>query len=167
MPRKRWLERSDVYCSWGRERRIGGSITDEVMLFMNDHALQSLMSDKFKIGSDATVAAGPVGRNLVAGTDLNSMRRSCAIHAAKRVLAGVSLDGAIVQADRSGDKAMYGSNATRREILEGKIAVPKSARRPMADLARRAALLNRAATESIVCAGGSATTRQRETIRRE
>ena len=50
--------------------QIGGSFTDVVMLFMNDHALQSLLSDKFKIGADATVAAGPVGRHAAAGTDL-------------------------------------------------------------------------------------------------
>ena len=50
--------------------QIGGSSTDIVMLFMNDHALQSLMSDKFKLGADASVAAGPVGRNAAAGTDL-------------------------------------------------------------------------------------------------
>ncbi len=50
--------------------QIGGSSTDIVMLFMNDHALQSLLSDKFKIGADATVAAGPVGRHAAAGTDI-------------------------------------------------------------------------------------------------
>ncbi len=54
----------------------------------------------------------------------------------KGVFAGVSLDGAVVQADHSGDEAMYGPNVTRREILDGKVAVPKSARRLMADLAR-------------------------------
>ena len=50
--------------------QIGGSSTDIVMLFMNDRALQSLLSDKFKLGADASVAAGPVGRNASAGTDL-------------------------------------------------------------------------------------------------
>src|SRR3984885_10138313 len=50
--------------------QIGGSSTDLVMLFMNDHALHSLLSDKFKMGADASVAAGPVGRNAAAGTDL-------------------------------------------------------------------------------------------------
>ena len=52
--------------------QIGGSFTDVVMLFMNDHALQSLLSDKFKIGADATVAAGPVGRQAAAGTDIKT-----------------------------------------------------------------------------------------------
>ena len=56
--------------------QIGGSSTDIVMLFMNDHALQSLLRDKFKIGADASVAAGPVGRHAAAGTDISSMLRS-------------------------------------------------------------------------------------------
>ena len=50
--------------------QIGGSSTDLVLLFMNDHALQSLLGDKFKLGADATVAAGPVGRDAAAGTDV-------------------------------------------------------------------------------------------------
>jgi len=49
--------------------QIGASFTDVVLLFMNDHALKSLLSDKFKIGADATVAAGPVGRQASANTD--------------------------------------------------------------------------------------------------
>ena len=49
--------------------QIGGSSTDLVMLFMNDHALQSLLGDKFKLGADASVAAGPVGRSATAATD--------------------------------------------------------------------------------------------------
>ena len=48
--------------------QIGGSSTDIIMLFMNDHALGSLLSDKFKLGADASVAAGPVGRSAAAGT---------------------------------------------------------------------------------------------------
>ena len=56
--------------------QIGGSFTDVVLLFMNDHALQSLLSDKFKIGADATVAAGPVGRHAAPARTSSSMRRS-------------------------------------------------------------------------------------------
>jgi lipid-binding SYLF domain-containing protein len=50
--------------------QIGGSSTDLILLFMNDHALNSLLGDKFKLGADASVAGGPVGRNATAGTDL-------------------------------------------------------------------------------------------------
>ena len=108
--------------------QIGGSSTDIVMLFMNDHALQSLLSDKFKLGADASVAAGPVGRNAAAGTDLKLNAEILSYSRAKGVFAGVSLDGAVMQADKSGDKAMYGDDVDRHEILNGKVAVPESAR---------------------------------------
>jgi len=108
--------------------QIGGSSTDLVMLFMNDHALQSLMSDKFKLGADASVAAGPVGRNAAAGTDLKLSAEILSYSRSKGVFAGVSLNGAVVQADKSGDKAMYGDDVDRHEILSGKVPVPESAR---------------------------------------
>jgi len=108
--------------------QIGGSSTDIVMLFMNDHALQSLLSDKFKLGADASVAAGPVGRNATAGTDLKLNAEILSYSRTKGVFVGVSLDGAVMQTDRSGDKAMYGGDVDRHEILNGKIAVPASAR---------------------------------------
>ena len=108
--------------------QIGGSSTDIVMLFMNDHALQSLMSDKFKLGADASVAAGPVGRNAAGGTDLKLNAEILSYSRSKGIFAGVSLDGAVMQADNSGDKAMYGDDVNRHEILDGKVAVPASAR---------------------------------------
>jgi len=108
--------------------QIGGSSTDLVMLFMNDHALQSLMSDKFKLGADASVAAGPVGRNATAATDLKLNAEILSYSRSKGIFAGVSLDGAVMQADKSGDKAMYGDDVNRHEILDGKVAVPASAR---------------------------------------
>ena len=116
--------------------QIGGSFTDVVMLFMNDHALQSLMSDKFKIGADATVAAGPVGRQAAAGTDVKLNAEILSYSRSKGIFAGVSVSGAVVQADHSGDKAMYGSDVSHREILNGKVAVPEPARRLLEELAR-------------------------------
>src|ERR1700723_2608535 len=108
--------------------QIGGSSTDIIMLFMNDHALKSLLSDKFKLGADASVAAGPVGRDAAAGTDLKLNSEILFYSRAKGVFAGVSLDGAVMQADKSGDKAMYGHDIDRHEILNGHVAVPDSAR---------------------------------------
>ena len=116
--------------------QIGGSFTDVVMLFMNDHALQSLLGDKFKIGADATVAAGPVGRQAAAGTDVRLTAEILSYSRSKGIFAGASVDGAVVQADHSGDKAMYGSDVTHQEILHGKVALPESARRLLADLAK-------------------------------
>jgi len=107
--------------------QIGGSSTDIVMLFMNDHALQSLLSDKFKLGADASVAAGPVGRNAAAGTDLKLTAEILSYSRTKGVFIGVSLEGAVMQADKSGDKAMYGHDVDRHQILDGRIPVPASA----------------------------------------
>ncbi len=108
--------------------QIGGSSTDLVMLFMNDHALQSLLRDKFKLGADASVAAGPVGRSADAGTDIKLNAEILSYSRAKGIFAGLALDGAVVQSDKSGDKAMYGNDVDRHEILSGKVAVPASAR---------------------------------------
>ena len=114
--------------------QIGGSSTDIVMLFMNDHALQSLLSDKFKLGADASVAAGPVGRNATAGTDLKLNAEILSYSRAKGVFAGVSLDGAVMQADKSGDESMYGHDVDRHEILNGNVAVPASARELLSEI---------------------------------
>jgi SH3 domain-containing YSC84-like protein 1 len=108
--------------------QIGGSSTDIVMLFMNDHALQSLLGDKFKLGADASVAAGPVGRTATAGTDVRLSAEILSYSRAKGLFAGVALDGAVVQADKSGDHAMYGHDVSRHDILSGKVTVPASAR---------------------------------------
>jgi lipid-binding SYLF domain-containing protein len=119
--------------------QIGGSSTDLVMLFMNDHALQSLLSDKFKLGADASVAAGPVGRHAAAGTDIKLNAEILTYSRSKGAFAGVSLDGAVVQADKSGDQAMYGHDVNRHEILSGKVAVPRPARSLLEELAKYAA----------------------------
>src|SRR6202453_3623656 len=108
--------------------QIGGSSTDLVMLFMNDRALQSLMSDKFKLGADASVAAGPVGRNAAAGTDLKLHSEILSYSRSQGIFAGVSVDGAVVQVDKSGDQALYGDHVNIHEILDGQVQVPSSAR---------------------------------------
>ena len=116
--------------------QIGASFTDVVLLFMNDHALQSLLGDKFKIGGDVTVAAGPVGRQASANTDIKLNAEILSYSRSKGVFAGASVDGAVVQADHSGDKAMYGRDVTHEEILKGRVAVPASARNLLAELRR-------------------------------
>jgi lipid-binding SYLF domain-containing protein len=108
--------------------QIGGSSTDIIMLFMNDRALQSLLSDKFKLGADASVAAGPVGRHAAADTDLKLRAEVLTYSRSRGVFAGVSLNGTVVQTDKSGDRAMYGDEVTHRQILDGKVAVPASAK---------------------------------------
>jgi len=107
--------------------QAGGSSTDIILLFMNDHALQSLLGDKFKLGADTSVAAGPVGRTASADTDARMNAEILSYSRAKGIFAGVSLDGAVVEADHSGDVAMYGHDVHRDEILHGHVVVPASA----------------------------------------
>jgi lipid-binding SYLF domain-containing protein len=107
--------------------QIGGSSTDLVMLFMNDHALKSLLGDKFKLGADVSVAAGPVGRKATAATDLRLNAEILSYSRSKGLFAGVSLNGAVMQADKSGDHSMYGHDVDRHQILDGSIPVPPSA----------------------------------------
>lgn len=114
--------------------QIGGSSTDVIMLFMNDHALQSLLSDKFKLGADASVAAGPVGRNASAATDLKLNAEILSYSRAKGIFAGISLGGSVVQADKSGDEALYGANVDRHQIVDGRTPVPVSAKRLIHEL---------------------------------
>jgi SH3 domain-containing YSC84-like protein 1 len=119
--------------------QIGGSSTDIVMLFMNDHALQSLLGDKFKLGADASVAAGPVGRDAAADTDVRLRAEILTYSRSHGIFAGVSLDGTVVQADKSGDHAMYGDKTSRREIVDGKVPVPNSAHALIREIDSRSA----------------------------
>ena len=119
--------------------QIGGSSTDLILLFMNDHALHSLLSDKFKLGGDASVAAGPVGRDASASTDLKLNAEILSYSRTKGIFAGVNLDGTVVTADKSGDKAMYGADATRHDILDGSIPVPRHAHLLVQELQRYSA----------------------------
>ena len=107
--------------------QIGGSSTDIIMLFMNDHALQNLLADKFRLGADASVAAGPVGRHAAAATDLKLRAEVLTYSRSHGVFAGVSLNGAVVRTDKGGDRAMYGDDVTHRQILDGKVATPPAA----------------------------------------
>jgi lipid-binding SYLF domain-containing protein len=118
--------------------QIGGSSTDLVMIFMNDKGLHSLLSDKFKIGADASAAAGPVGRHAAADTDAKMNAEILTYSRSKGLFAGVSLDGAIVQADQSGNHAMYGENVKRREILDGSVKAPESAHLLLKEIAQYA-----------------------------
>jgi len=119
--------------------QIGGSSTDIIMLFMNDHALQSLLGDKFKLGADASVAAGPVGRDAAADTDIRMRAEILTYSRSHGVFAGVSLNGTVVEADRSGDHAMYGEKVTRRQILDGAVKAPPSAQALVHEIDARSA----------------------------
>ena len=111
--------------SWGLQ--IGGASTDVVMIIRSEHGMLSLLSDKFKLGADATVAAGPLGRQADAATDLKLNAEILTYSRSKGAFAGVSLDGAVVSADQNADQAMYGADVERRQIVDGAVPVPEAA----------------------------------------
>jgi lipid-binding SYLF domain-containing protein len=122
--------------SWGLQ--IGGASTDIVMIIRSEHGMQSLLGDKFKIGADATAAAGPVGRQADAGTDLKLNAEILTYSRSKGAFAGISLDGAVVQADGTGDQAMYGADVERKQILDGAVPVPQAAQALISELGQYA-----------------------------
>src|SRR5438105_4907816 len=88
--------------------QIGGQAVDLVMLIMNHKGMEHLMSSKFKLGADATVAAGPVGRHAAADTDWKMRAQVLSYSRARGVFAGLELDGAVVKMDRESTIEFYG-----------------------------------------------------------
>ncbi len=104
--------------------QIGGEAPDLVMLVMNEQGMRQLVSGEFKIGADASVAAGPVGRHAEGNTDWK-MRAAILTYArAHGVLAGLSLDRAVVKEDKKETLALYGRPTSFSAILKGQIEAP-------------------------------------------
>jgi len=107
--------------------QIGGSSTDLILVFRNRDGLKKLLNDKFKIGGDATAAAGPLGRNTGASTDLELHAQILTYSRSRGLFAGISLDGAVFEPDEDGDVALYGAGVNREDILNGKVPPPQEA----------------------------------------
>jgi lipid-binding SYLF domain-containing protein len=111
--------------SWGLQ--IGVEGVDLVMLVMNDHGFQHLLSSKFELTGEGSVAAGPVGRHASAGTDWKMNTEMLTYSRSKGVFAGLTLEGAVVEQDNDSTRAIYGKHMTFRNILSGKATTPRSA----------------------------------------
>jgi len=111
--------------SWGLQ--IGVEGVDLVMLVMNDRGLQHLLSSKFELTGEGSVAAGPVGRHTSAGTDITMNTEVLTYSRSKGVFAGLTLEGAVVEQDNDSTRAIYGENMRFREILSGHVPAPASA----------------------------------------
>jgi lipid-binding SYLF domain-containing protein len=107
--------------------QIGLEGVDLVMLVMNDKGLQQLLSSKFELTGEGSVAAGPVGRHASAGTDWKMTTEVLTYSRSKGVFAGLTLEGAVVEQDNDSTTAIYGKHMEFRNILAGKVATPKSA----------------------------------------
>jgi lipid-binding SYLF domain-containing protein len=111
--------------SWGLQ--IGIEDVDLVMLVMNDQGLQHLLSSKFELTGEGSVAAGPVGRHASAGTDWKMNTEMLTYSRSKGVFAGLTLEGAVVEQDNDSTHAIYGKHMLFRNILSGKATTPRSA----------------------------------------
>ena len=107
--------------------QIGIEGVDLVMLVMNDQGFQHLLSSKFELTGEGSVAAGPVGRHASAGTDWKMNTQVLTYSRSKGVFAGLTLEGAVVEQDNDSTRAIYGKHMEFRNILSGKAATPKSA----------------------------------------
>jgi len=116
--------------------QIGASSTDVVMLIMNERGMRRLLEDKFTLGAEATVAAGPVGRQSTAQTDAQLSAEILSWSRSKGLFAGIALQGATLRPDNDTNKELYGSGVTNKEILSGSVAVPAAAKPLIADLSR-------------------------------
>lgn len=116
--------------------QIGGSSTDLVMLVMNKGGMNKLMSSKFTLGADASVAAGPVGRTASAGTDAQMSAELLSWSRSQGVFAGLALNGATLRSDEDENALLYGHKMTTRDVLTGKMAVPADAKPMVAELNR-------------------------------
>jgi len=108
--------------------QIGGEATDFVLLVMNDSGANSVLSSKVKLGADASVAAGPVGRSTSAETDVVMKAEILSWSRARGVFAGVSLEGSTMRSDDGANKTLYGKDLTAKEIVNGgKVKIPAAA----------------------------------------
>ncbi len=103
--------------SWGLQ--IGGSATDLILVIMNERGMNGLLSNNFTLGADAAVAAGPIGRNSEAATDLSLRAGIISYSRSRGLFAGMALDGAVMTQDNNSNTIYYGKSVTSRDILLG------------------------------------------------
>ena len=116
--------------------QIGGAETDAILLVMNRKGAERLLSSKFTLGGEASVAAGPVGRNSSAQTDAAMTAEILSWSRQRGVFAGVSLQGATMREDLDVNRSMYGQTMTNKEVVEKDPAPPAAAQALLSELNR-------------------------------
>src|SRR6202167_6198511 len=118
--------------------QLGGQATDFVLLVMNDRGANGILSSKVKLGGDASVAAGPVGRDASAETDVSLRAEILSYSRARGIFAGVSLEGSTIRPDNDANVRIYGEKLSAKDIvLAHDTTVPPSADRLIATLNAR------------------------------
>jgi lipid-binding SYLF domain-containing protein len=117
--------------------QIGATEADVVLLIRNHRGMERLLSDQFTLGGDATIAAGPVGRDATAQTDAMMTAEILAWSRSRGLFAGVSLQGATLRQDLDDNEKLYGRRLDNREILTNGVTPPPPAERLLGELNRR------------------------------
>lgn len=120
--------------SWGLQ--LGGQAVDLVLVVTNQQGMEHLLSDKFKIGADASAAAGPVGRDTGADTDWKMKAEMLTYSRARGIFAGVDLNGSVITQDKDETRILYGKFIPFGDLLEGK-ARPREASAPFLEAVRK------------------------------
>ena len=116
--------------------QIGVSNVDLVLLFMDEEGARKLLSNNWKIGADAGIAAGPFGRDVSASTSAKFNTGILTYSRAKGVFIGATLNGANVRADQDAIRDFYGQDYSFRELLTGKVRPPQAAQPFLAEISR-------------------------------
>ena len=111
--------------------QIGGQATDFVLLIMNDKGAQTVLKSKVKLGGDASIAAGPVGRTTSAETDVALQAEILSWSRTQGVFAGVSLEGSTMRSDDGANKELYGQDLTATQIVRDGAVKPTAGARPL------------------------------------
>src|ERR1700732_3331359 len=115
--------------------QIGGQATDFVILVMNNRGADSVLHSKVKLGADASVAAGPKGRDASADTDARLRAEMLSYSRARGVFAGISLEGSTLRPDNDANKRVYGKEVTSEDIItESRLHAPESAHKLLSRL---------------------------------
>jgi lipid-binding SYLF domain-containing protein len=114
--------------------QIGGEATDFVILVTNDKGAKSLLNNKVKLGADASVAAGPVGRTAEASTNARMQAEMLSYSRSRGVFGGVALSGATLKPDGDANKNLYGQKVSAADIIAGKVQSPPEAQQLISDL---------------------------------
>lgn len=116
--------------------QIGGQSTDLVLVAMNEHGLQDMLRSKFKMGGDAAVAAGPVGRNAAADTDITLHAEFLTYSRSRGLFAGLDLTGTVLSQNSDDTRTEYGADIPFEKVLHGEVPTPPNARRFVHTVAR-------------------------------
>src|SRR5579862_9523456 len=122
--------------SWGLQ--LGGQAVDLVMLVMNEKGMNSLLGSKFKLGANASAAAGPVGRDTGADTDWKMKAEVLSYSRARGLFAGIDLTGSAITQDKDETRILYGKMETFKQILLGDVPAPQGSHEFLATVAKYA-----------------------------